>query len=78
MSDDLAARQALVARFLDDPAFEARVRDDPRRTADELGVAVEFVERLAKVAPHRVKAFRASRAHKDGLRQKMAEVGVSK
>ena len=78
MSADLAARQALVARFLDDPAFEAQVRDDPHRAAAELGVAVEWVERLATVAPHRVEAFRASRAHKDGLRQKMAGRGVSK
>jgi hypothetical protein len=78
VSDDLAARQALVARFLDDPALESLVRDDPARAAAEAGVAADFVMRLAKIPSHRVEAFRSSRAHKDGLRQKMAERGVSK
>jgi hypothetical protein len=75
---DLAARQAVVVRFLDDPSFESRVRRDPARAAAEAGVDGDFVRRLAEIAPHRVEAFRASRAHKDGLRQKMAERGVSK
>ncbi len=75
---DLAARQAVLVRFLDDPACEALIREDPARAANDAGVAADFVERLTAIPLHRVNAFRASRAHKDGLRQKMAERGVSK
>ncbi len=66
----LALEQGLMARFLDDPAFEAAVRDDPEALALTHGVAVEWMRRLAAITPVRVAAFRASRAHKDRIRQR--------
>lgn len=64
----LAARQALLAAFLDDPALERRVRDDPAAVATESGVPLEYARWLAALDPRRVAAFRRSRAHKDALR----------
>ena len=39
----LAARQALLARFLDDPAFERRARSDPEGIALEAGVTTDRI-----------------------------------
>ena len=66
----LAAEQALMARFLDDPALEHRVRTEPEVVAAEHGVAVDVVRRLSAIDPARIAAFRASRAHKDRIRQR--------
>lgn len=67
-TSDEAARQRLLARFLDDPAFEAELRADPRRVAAREGVREDEGIRLAAIEPARVAAFRASRVHKDRLR----------
>jgi hypothetical protein len=61
-------RQRVLGRFLSDEAFEARVRSDPSEVARSEGVSLEFVERLARITPERVAAFRRSRAHKDAVR----------
>jgi hypothetical protein len=66
----LARSQRLMASFLDDPAVEAAVRSEPARVARESDVPEEEVARLAAIAPERVAAFRASRAHKDRVRQR--------
>lgn len=60
--------QALLARFLVDPAIEAEVRADPGGAASRFGVAPEVVARIVAIDARRVRAFRASRAHKDALR----------
>jgi hypothetical protein len=64
----LAARQALLARFLDDPAVERRAREDPDGIAREAGVPASYAQWLAALDPRRVTAFRRSRAHKDAVR----------
>lgn len=64
----VADRQALLARFLDDEALEARVREEPEDVARELGVPVELVRWLAELPAERVASFRRSRVHKDALR----------
>ena len=64
----LAARQALLAAFIDDPKLEARVRSDPAGVAGQHGVDVAFALQLAAIPPARVDAFRQSRAHKDDVR----------
>jgi hypothetical protein len=64
----LAARQALLARFLDDPDVERRARSDPAGLALEAGVDEGYARWLAALDPRRVAAFRKSRAHKDALR----------
>lgn len=61
----LAARQAVLARFLTDASFEERVRSEPERVCSEVGVELEYVGWLAAIAPARVAAFRASREVKD-------------
>ena len=65
---DVARVQALLARFLVDPAFEAHVRAAPAEVARTHGVDVADAERLARVPPERVEAFRRSRRHKDEVR----------
>lgn len=57
----VAERQALLARFLDDPAFERRVRDDPAAVARERNVPLQWVHWLASLEPRRVRSFRISR-----------------
>lgn len=66
---DLAARQALLARFLDDPALEARVRAVPSEVAREEELDPSYVAKLAAIPEMRVAAFRRSRAHKDEVRR---------
>ena len=66
--DDLAARQALLAQFLDDPQVEQAVRAGPDQVAGERGVPGDFVAWLAALPPARVAAFRRSRVHKDAVR----------
>lgn len=63
-----AEEQHLLARFLVDPEIEAEVRADPDGAAVRFGVASEIVARIASIDARRVRAFRASRAHKDALR----------
>jgi hypothetical protein len=65
---DLARVQALLARFLADPVFEARLRASPLDVAREQGVDVQQTERIAQLAPERVEAFRRSRRHKQEVR----------
>jgi hypothetical protein len=64
MSGDLAARQRLLARYLDDPAVEARVRADPAGEARAAGVDEGYARWLAGLDERRVAAFRRSRVHK--------------
>lgn len=64
----LAARQALLARFLVDPELERRARADPEDMAREAGVSVEYARWLAGLDPRRVAAFRESREHKSSVR----------
>lgn len=64
----LAHRQALLARFLDDPAVERAVRADPEGAAAREGVEAPFARWLAALDPRRVAAFRRSRVHKDAVR----------
>lgn len=61
-------RQALLARFLDDPTFEAAVRRHPETAATTAWVEPAFTAWLARLDPRRVEAFRQSRVHKDELR----------
>lgn len=63
-----ATRQRLLAQFLHDEAFEARVRADPHAVATEHAAPIDFVCWLAALSPARVASFRKSRAHKDALR----------
>lgn len=65
---DTARLQALLARFLTDPAFEARLRASPADVANEQGVDPRLAERIARLAPERVEAFRRSRQHKNEVR----------
>ena len=65
----LAARQALLARFVDDPVVEQRVRGAPDEVARAEGVELAFVRWLAALEPRRVAAFRRSRAHKERRRE---------
>jgi hypothetical protein len=64
-----AARQRVLGRFIDEPEYEARLRRDPDRVAVEEGVSAEFTRRLASLSAARVAAFRASRAHKQRVRE---------
>ena len=65
----LQARQTLLARYLDDPAIEQRVRNDPEGAAQQHGVPLPYVRWLATLEPQRVQAFRNSRLHKEAIRQ---------
>jgi hypothetical protein len=66
----LKSEQKTMAKFLSDASFEADVRADPARIAEIHGVSVAFAERLAAIEPRRVRAFRASMAHKAGVRER--------
>ncbi len=72
MSADARARvrreQDLVATFLSSEETERMVRADPEACARAWGVPLEIAERLAQMAPARVRAFRASMAHKSAIR----------
>ena len=61
-------RQRLLARFLDDPAFEAQVRKDPKRAAAAHGFELAFARWLAQLDPVRVRAFRKSQVVKAARR----------
>ncbi|MBL8681503.1 MAG: hypothetical protein JNK05_20220 [Myxococcales bacterium] len=61
-------RQRVLARFIADPVFEARVRADPSAIAQEESLSLEYVCRLAATSARRVEAFRRSQAHKDAAR----------
>jgi len=65
----LAARQALLAEFMDDEAVERAVREDPDVVARERGVDANFARWLAALEPRRVTSFRRSRAVKDRRRR---------
>ena len=65
----LAARQALMARFLTDPEVEAQVREDPAAAAERFEVPLAFARWLAALEPRRVRSFRKSRAVKDARRR---------
>lgn len=65
---DVARAQALLARFLADPELEARVRASPEAVALEHGLDLAYVERIARLSPERVAAFRRSRQHKREVR----------
>ncbi len=56
----LAKRQALMAKFLDDPFFERRVRQAPEAVAGGMRVELEFVQWLLALDPKRIAAFRRS------------------
>ncbi|MGH1344410.1 MAG: hypothetical protein ACRBN8_22815 [Nannocystales bacterium] len=58
---NLKKRQRFMARFLTDPAFEARVRESPELIAATMDVPLEEVLRLVSVEARRIQAFRASR-----------------
>ena len=60
----VAQRQTLIARFLDDPAFEAELRRDPRRIAATHGFELALVRWLAALPRYRVEGFRRSQAVK--------------
>jgi len=64
----LAAKQALMAEFLDNPDIEARVRREPQSIAEENQVDLEFVRWLSRIDPRRVHSFRRSRAVKSHRR----------
>ena len=65
----VASSQAFLARFLAEPDFEARVRASPVAMAREHGIEPEEAERIARIAPARVEAFRRSRRHKQEVRE---------
>lgn len=65
---NLKAEQKLMARFLADAAVERDVRASPERAAELHDVSIEFAKRLAAIEPRRVRAFRASMAHKAKVR----------
>lgn len=64
-----ARAQEFLARFLVDTEFEARVRASPVDVAREHGVDATEVERIARISPERVEAFRRSRRHKQEVRE---------
>ena len=64
----LAAQQAVLARFLDDPVFEASLRDDPAAIAQLHGVELSYVRWVAALEPRRVAAFRRGQ-HKKAARR---------
>lgn len=66
---NVAARQAVLAQFLNDPDFEQRVRSNPVETAAELAVPARYVEWLTTLTPRRVAAFRASQRVKETRRR---------
>jgi hypothetical protein len=68
MTESLA-RQRVLGRMLEDPAYEARLRADPAALAREEGVTEGFVRGLAAIEPERISAFRRSRVHKDEVRE---------
>jgi hypothetical protein len=63
-----AKRQSALGRMMLDEAFEARVRSEPARVAEELSLPLAFVLELAAISAERVRAFRASQRHKDAVR----------
>jgi hypothetical protein len=65
---ELARLQAVLARFLVDRDFEARVRAAPDRAAREVGIDLPEMQSIARIAPDRVEAFRRSRLHKEEVR----------
>jgi hypothetical protein len=65
----LAERQALLARFLDDPEFEAALRADPQAFAELHGVEVDYLRWLARLEPRRVAAFRRGQHTKAARRR---------
>jgi hypothetical protein len=67
---DLAARQALLAAFIDDRKLEAWLRAHPEQAAERYAVSAEFVGWLAEMAPARLRQFRRSRAHKRLMRER--------
>lgn len=64
-----AARQRVLAAMLLDPAFEARVRNEPESIAREHQVSEAFVRALAAMSEARVREFRLSQRHKDQVRE---------
>jgi hypothetical protein len=64
-----AAAQRLLGRYLLEEEFEAMVRARPADVAAVEGVDETFVRWLAELDPRRVRAFRASRQHKDARRR---------
>lgn len=62
------AWQALFARFLSDPAVEAKVRADPDAVAADHDLPPDRVRWLAALSGRRVRAFRRSQAVKDARR----------
>jgi hypothetical protein len=58
----------MMAAFLSSEDAERAIRADPEACAREWGAPVEVAQRLARMAPPRVRAFRASMAHKDAVR----------
>ncbi len=60
----LFARQALFARFMDDPELERSLRADPNAAAAKAGVDSDYALWLAQLEPRRVRAFRRSRVVK--------------
>lgn len=65
----LAARQALLADYLTDPAVRERVRADPEAVAGAREVDLAYVRWLVAIEPRRLRAFETSRAVKDRRRR---------
>ncbi len=60
----LAARQRLLADYLNDPALEAEVRAQPLEVASRYAVPARYAEWLAQIEPRRVEAFRRTQTKK--------------
>lgn len=56
----LKTRQKLMATFLSDPTFEAKVRESPELIAGIADVPLEEVLRLIGLEPRRLQVCRAS------------------
>ena len=65
----LADRQRVLARFLVEPDYEARVREAPGEVATEERVSEDYVRRVAAIEPRRVAAFRGGRHRKAERRE---------
>ncbi len=64
----VAARQTLLALFLDDPSVEKWLRRHPQQAAERYAVSLTFAQWLAALPATRVRLFRRSRIHKQRLR----------
>lgn len=68
----VADRHRVLARFLTEADYEARLRATPDAVAEDEGVSPEYARRVARIEERRVRAFRSGRRRKAERRDEKA------